>query len=58
MVIALEKTMEILWIDESGYIGIIPPALLIEGIVEVVPVCQVWRLAFLRGRFGGFHRSL
>jgi hypothetical protein len=29
MVIALEKTMEILWIDESGYIGIIPPALLI-----------------------------
>ena len=50
--------MEGLWIDESRYVGVVPPILLIGSAVDIVMVCRFLWLVFLRGRFGGFHRSL
>jgi hypothetical protein len=50
--------MERLRINEFGYVGVIPPILLIRGAVSVVMVCRFLRLVLLHGRFSGFHHSL
>ena len=50
--------MESLWVNESGYVSVIPPILLIGGAVDVIMVCRLLWLVFLHRRFGGFHHSL
>lgn len=58
LVAAVKEVAEGFWIDESRYVGIIPPIALMGGVVGVAVVCRVLWLIFLRGRLDVFHHIL